>query len=161
MYFHLSQPTNKPSAKPSLSPTTMRPTTRSPISEMWWPDVESEEKTCYYGRGRRISSLCSLAFLLLHVSNPSLFFFMLDYPEFMTLNSNRLNFLFTSKEECCRVHSCIVSTRADYWWPALETDEKQCSYGSGINIMVLSTFVFVIFGYISNILLYLLCPRVP
>ena len=111
--------------------------------------------------GEYLACVCSHFLLSMHVSNPSLFFFMLDYPEFMTLNSNRLNFLFTSKEECCRVHSCVVSTKADYWWPELESDEKQCSYGSGINIMVLSSSVCVNFGYISNILLYLLCLRVP
>ena len=83
------------------------------------------------------------------------FFFMLDYPEFMTLNSNRLNFLFTTKEECCRVHSCVVSTKADYWWPAVESDIKKCNYGSGTMKMVYLSSVFIIFEHVSNILIYL------
>ena len=82
------------------------------------------------------------------------FFFMLDYPEFMTLNSNRLNFLFTTKEECCRVHSCVVSTKADYWWPAVESDIKKCNYGSGTMKMVYLSSVFIIFEHVSNILIY-------
>lgn len=49
----------------------------------------------------------------------------------MTLNSNRHNFLFESRDECCVKHSCAIIKKPDkYWYPDIESSEKQCTSGT-------------------------------
>lgn len=43
----------------------------------------------------------------------------------MSLNSNRLNFLFKTQQECCLKHDC----QPMHWYPEIYTSEKKCILG--------------------------------
>ena len=74
--------------------------------EYWYPNVISNDREC------------------IHNSN---------YPKWMTLSTNRPNFIFNTQEECCIQHDCPVKkVVSEYWYPnSLSTnEERECIHDS-------------------------------